>query len=294
MQENFTYISYKKHEKTYDKNSFKENLVKNKNTVDWWRHQRMYDTLNILIEDDKESKWIGIGDGNYGHGTHHILSKGSNCLATDISINFLEKAKRLDYIKEYKYANAEELPFDDNQFDYAFCKESYHHFPRPMIALYEMLRVSKKGVVLIEPNDAFMGGNVIRILLRFIKRLLGKNIQRHSWESIGNYKFTISRREIEKVALGLNYKFVAFKGINDHYIAGAGNEICSDEGPIYKKITGVIKKQDFYCKYKLTDYALLSAIILKEEPSKSLLTELKNDDFEVVILPSNPYIKDYL
>lgn len=290
MEENFADISYKKHENSYSNSLFKKTLLMNKDTVDWWRHQRMYDTLNVLIEDNKESNWIGVGDGNYGHGTHHVLSKGSNCLATDISMNLLEQAKQNDYIKEYQYANAEKLPFKDNQFDFAFCKESYHHFPRPMIALYEMLRISKKGIILIEPNDAFMGGNLIRIFLRFIRKLLGKHAQRHSWESVGNYKFTISRREIEKVALGLNYKCIAFKGINDHWIKGAENEIYNDNGPINREITKIIKNQDSYSKYKLTDYALLSAIILKEEPSHNLINKLKRDGFEVIILPNNPYV----
>lgn len=39
----------------------------------------------------------------------------------------------------------------DDAFDYVLCKDSYHHMPRPMIALYQMLRVARRAVVLIEP-----------------------------------------------------------------------------------------------------------------------------------------------
>lgn len=53
----------------------------------------------------------------------------------------------------YSVENAESLSFRDNEFEVAFCKEAYHHFPRPFLALYEMLRVASKAVVLAEPND---------------------------------------------------------------------------------------------------------------------------------------------
>ena len=40
------------------------------------------------------------------------------------------------------------------------------------------------------------------------------------FESTGNYAYHISKREIEKVALALNYQYVAFKGLNDSYFSG--------------------------------------------------------------------------
>ena len=66
--------------------------------------------------------------------------------ATDIAEVLLKEAKEEGYIKAYSKENAESLSFADNEFDFVFCKESYHHFPRPMIALYEILRVVKRGL----------------------------------------------------------------------------------------------------------------------------------------------------
>ena len=54
-------------------------------------------------------------------------------LVTDISSNLLKEAKDIGYISKYKQENAESLSFQDDEFDYVFCKESYHHFPRPMM-----------------------------------------------------------------------------------------------------------------------------------------------------------------
>ncbi|MCX7986598.1 MAG: class I SAM-dependent methyltransferase, partial [Bacteroidales bacterium] len=54
---------------------------------------------------------------------------------------------------KYRKENAEQLSVPDNSYDYVSCREALHHFPRPYLALYEMLRVSKKGIIIIEPID---------------------------------------------------------------------------------------------------------------------------------------------
>lgn len=260
-----------------------------KGSVDEWRHVRMYQALDPILEIDTKAKWLTVGDGRFGKDSKYIKEKGCSVLASDLSQNFLEIAKKVGYIDDYKIENAEKLSFEDNEFDYVFCKEAYHHFPRPMIALYEMLRVANKGIVLIEPNDAFTGSNFIRIILRTLKSLVGKKVTKHNYETVGNYVFTISRREIEKVALGLNYKTIAFKGVNDTYIVEAGDEKFSDNGPIQKKIRKKINLANILCKLNFTDYALLSTIIFKEKPSNELLNNLIKFDYTVIHLPNNPY-----
>ena len=35
--------------------------------------------------------------------------------------------------------------FEDNSFDIVFTKESMHHWPRPYLGIYEMLRVAAKS-----------------------------------------------------------------------------------------------------------------------------------------------------
>lgn len=48
--------------------------------------------------------------------------------------------------------DALELPFGDKSFDLVNCWELLHHLDRPEIALKEMVRVSRKYVVVFEPN----------------------------------------------------------------------------------------------------------------------------------------------
>jgi len=254
----------------------------------------MYHALDPILVKEPQAKWLTVGDGRFGNDAKYITEKGCDALPTDISDHLLKEAKSIGYITKYKLENAESLSFVASSFDYVFCKESYHHFPRPMLALYEMLRVARKGVLLIEPNDAYIINKYSEILFRnlknIVKYLLGKNTNKHSFEESGNYVFSISRREIEKVALGLNYKIVAFKGINDAYITGVEYEKVYNNGPLKSKITREINIKNALCKLGVINYNLLASIIFKVVPSKDILQQLIKEGYEIVQLPNNPYI----
>lgn len=292
-----SYQQHSEHFKEYSPGGKKEAHAKTwfeKDTVDAWRHQRMYQLLDPILIADPEAKWLTVGDGRYGKDAKYIIEKGCNAIASDISDYLLKEAKNIGYISEYKKENAESLSFQDSEFDYVFCKESYHHFPSPMLALYEMLRVANKGVLLIEPNDAYINNKILGIIFRnlknIIKLLLCRKTNRHLFEESGNYVFSISRREIEKVALGLNYKIVAFKGINDAYFAGVEYEKLSEKGPLQKKIKVLINFANILCKLGFMDYGILAAIIFKNNPSKKLIQQLTKEGYEIIHLPDNPYI----
>ena len=48
----------------------------------------------------------------------------------------------------FRYGNVNKLPFQDGTFDIVVCKDGFHHFPSPVRALREMLRVVKGGGIL--------------------------------------------------------------------------------------------------------------------------------------------------
>jgi ubiquinone/menaquinone biosynthesis C-methylase UbiE len=254
----------------------------------------MYRVLDPILNSDPKAKWLTVGDGRYGTDAKYIIDKGCEAIASDISDSLLKEAKDLEYIPEYKKENAESLSFNDSEFDYVFCKEAYHHFPRPMLAFYEMLRVASKGVLLIEPNDPYINNKVSVIIFRYLKNIIKfifrRETNQHNFEESGNYMFTISRREIEKVALGLNHKIIAFKGINDVYFAGVEFEKLSEKGPLQKKIRASISIANFLCRLGVVDYGILAAIIFKQEPSSELLQQLVKKGYEIIHLPDNPYI----
>lgn len=293
------------HELNYQDNSqhYKDYSVGGKNesqaktwldndSVDAWRHQRLYCALDPLLEYERMT-WLTIGDGRFGKDSRYISEKGGDVTATDIDDSLLKEARDVGFISKFSKENAESLSFGDGSFDYVFCKESYHHFPRPMIALYEMLRVASKGIVLIEPNDQYISYNVIRnFFVYMISKLLSivpSGIPKYSFEEFGNFVYTISRRELEKTALGMNYRYLAFKGVNDSYEHGVEFEKVVENGTLFRKIKSRIFLRDLLSKLRVIDYGMLVAIIFKQSPSEELLKRLTHEGFDVVELPENPH-----
>ncbi len=54
--------------------------------------------------------------------------------------------------KRLRVIDAENLPLKDNSYDLVYTWEVLHHVPNPQSAVNEMARVSKKYVVIFEPN----------------------------------------------------------------------------------------------------------------------------------------------
>jgi SAM-dependent methyltransferase len=138
---------------------------------------------------------LTIGD-NRGRDAFFI-KKNIDChvVASDLDNKKLINAVNDGYIDECKVIDVENIDYPDNSFDLVFAKESFHHWPRPMLGLYEMLRVAKSGIILIEPNDCFSD----------------------QYEEVGNYVYRISLREIQKAAWSLYLNQILVKGFNDPY-----------------------------------------------------------------------------
>lgn len=291
----FQDVSYQRHadqfaeELTDEKRIARSETWLKTDTADYWRHARMYEAADVLAS-EPEAKWLTIGDGRLGLDAIRLRERGvQEVMASDISDTLLKKSKEQGHIAKYAVENAESLSFSDDEFDYVFCKESYHHFPRPGLALYEMLRVAKKAVILIEPNDPD------RVLLRRMKHLLKTVLKGNShvdagfYEESGNYIYSISRREMEKVALGLNLPFVATKGLNDHYIDGCEFEPAQWTSPMYRRIRIKCALKDVFAKTFLYDYNLLMVVLFKQAPSDTVISQFRRHRWDVVRLPRNPY-----
>jgi SAM-dependent methyltransferase len=255
-------------------------------TIDKWRHLRMFSFVNPITKIDPKASWLTVGD-CYGDDASYLVGLGANVLATDISDSQLKEAKKSHHIKKYKKENAEKLSFKEDSFDYILCKESFHHFPRPMVALYEMLRVARKAVILIEPNDVHIRG----IGWKRFWSVEDLKTRANSFEISGNYVYTISRREIEKAGLGIGLPAVAFLGFDDIYIEKASNDKITDNTFSFRKIKAVLWVLDILYRLRMRDRSVLVSIVFKERPGRKLVRELINLGYKVKILPKNPYIK---
>ncbi len=271
----------------------------NKSTLDFWRHERMLNPLKAII--NKNDTWLTIGDGRYGSEANWLLSKGISAHASDMSTDLLKKAKDLNLITEYSRQNAEELTFKNESFDYVLIKESLHHFPRPWLALYEAFRVSRKGVVIIEPNDYFSDrGNVKKKFFKrfkdFIKIILKKKINKdeYGFEEVGNFIYTMNIRELEKFMLGIHQTNIAYLFLNDHYFDGVEHVSMRDrtikDFLLYLKLLLIINFKNIICKLGISNESLLAAILIKENINERKKQKLLQYSWHLKNLPTNPFL----
>src|SRR5690606_13077083 len=134
---------------------------------------------------------------------------------TDIAPALLDLAVERGIIPGYKLMNAEQMDMPDAAVDFVLCKEAFHHFPRPYLALYEMLRVARKGVVLVEPHDVLNSWPLLRCIETVFDKLahwtglrLSPYHTRYSYEPVGNFVYKISLRDLEKAAGALGFPLV--------------------------------------------------------------------------------------
>jgi ubiquinone/menaquinone biosynthesis C-methylase UbiE len=269
-----SYIRHKRHLRSLlpKDNKFDYGWLSN-NTYDAWRHKRMYSLLDVLIK--VGDSWLTVGDGRYGSDAHYLFKRGiTNVMASDISPKLLKIAKQDKYIPEYKEVNAELIPFKDESCDYVLCKESFHHFSRPIIGLYEMIRVSRKGVILIEPNDT---------------RALKNNEYENSFETVGNYKYPISIREIEKITSAISLPCIAYKGIDDIYLSNGGSLDVNSINPSVLSAKFKLLLMDFIFKLSLREKSVICLIIFKVKPKKSFIDKMLDEGFKFIVNKHNPY-----
>lgn len=249
--------------------------------ANFWRHARMMEPVFKCMLYAREDNWLTVGDGHYGVDSIQMKRRGyKHVLPTDITDSLLKISKKWRLIEDYRVENAEALSFADEAFDYVLCKESYHHFPRPIIALYEMLRVTRKGVVLIEPQDQHADHPLTA----------GRPIA--GYEPIGNYIYTVSRRELEKVALGLDLPAVAFKNIFDIYFDGIQYVKAREDEPLFVSLLKQVKAAEERCRQMRQKYNVLLAVIFKERPNQTMVDSflIQAEGWEIISFPGNPYI----
>jgi hypothetical protein len=113
-----------------------------------------------------------------------------------------------------------------------------------------------------------------------------------SWEEgAKNYVYAVSRREMEKVALGLDCPHVVFKGINDHYVVGCEYEPAdADKSKVFNEMLETISMLDAACRSGNIDYPVLMVGIYKTPLDTATREAYDRNGFEITDLPRNPYI----
>lgn len=130
----------------------------------------------IDIKSQKSILEVGCG---FGRNMKYLIDQGINpkrITGVDISPEMIKKARK--YLRKgstLKTGNILELPFKDNSFDLVFTHGVLMHVEPKNIqrAISELVRVSKKKIILIEQN---YGGNYYTFIHNYRKTLKHLNI----------------------------------------------------------------------------------------------------------------------
>lgn len=133
-----------------------------------------------------------------GMATEYYAKKGARVIGTDISFAAVRRAKKrgekYNFKSEYVVADAENLPFQNDSFDFACVHDGFHHLEKPQSGVRELSRLAEKGFFLMEPAKAF---------LTKISTYLGVSTD---YEDAGNFVYRFNKKELKKWAESLGYK----------------------------------------------------------------------------------------
>ncbi len=264
--------------------------------INYWLHKRMFALADPLCADPSKT-WLTVGDG-YGIDANYFFDKGLDVTASDISGTFLPLARQKNLLEKYAVENVEKLSFGNDSFDYVFCKESYHHFPRPYLGVYEMLRVARHGIVLIEPQDPISKIPLLLALRNILDRFETSALRRiwknqYSFEEVGNYVFKLSVREMEKLSNGIGIPAMAVKGINNNfYSSEVHNQKADNSSAVFRKIKRKQRLLDLLCSLSIIPEQVLCVIIFKKVPDIKVRESMEQNGYKFYHFPKNPYAPD--
>src|SRR4051794_26136899 len=107
------------------------------------------------IEPGRRVVDVGCGPGAL---TAELVSRGASVSAVDPSPPFVEAARKRYPDVDVRQASAEELPFDDDEFEVALAQLVVHFMADPLHGIQEMARVTRTGGVVAASVWDLAGG----------------------------------------------------------------------------------------------------------------------------------------
>ena len=124
----------------------------------WFRYTQRLAMSMMEIKPDSKVLDVGCGTGFAVVQLAMMLPEGKAC-GIDISAKMIAIAeanvpKELETNVEFRQASSSGIPYEEGEFDYIMCTNSFHHYPEPLEALNEMRRVLKPGGQLVILDNA--------------------------------------------------------------------------------------------------------------------------------------------
>ena len=101
--------------------------------------------IKKYLENKINNTILVLGAGNLDK---EVLKKYSNIFFTNVNKQNEKEIKSNIFMQN--------LPYNNNSYDYVITHASIHHCSKPHAAILEMLRVAKCGIIFIESRDCFL------------------------------------------------------------------------------------------------------------------------------------------
>jgi hypothetical protein len=249
----------------------------------------MYALIDPAMEAGRHNTWLTIGDS--GGDADALLRAGipaGAIVASSIGTEQLSRTKSLGFLADINIVaiNAEDIPYETDKFDFVLAKEVYHHFARPAIGLYEMLRVARIAVILIEPLDFV--SRPLDFVRDVVKRALRRSLTQGEFEYYGNYTHRLSLRETRKLMTAAAYSGMYTFRFNDYGDDGQVAPITDKwQFFVYRSAIAV---QNCLARFRLLSWGKACLILSKRRLPEDLQTALLHLGYTEEFLPRNPYL----
>jgi ubiquinone/menaquinone biosynthesis C-methylase UbiE len=259
------------------------------NNATQYYHDRLLEPLKSLSVTFPGASWLTLGDGALGRQAYYLQKLGFDVTASDIDDMLLQHLQKLGLLKKVSRQDAEKITYDNQSFDFVLCKNTLHHLARPYLGIYEMLRVARKAVIIMEPQDPKINEDLKTqadgAFEEFQALKFGNND--FFFEKCGNYIYRLSQRELEKVALGLGRNKIAFRGINE---IDFPDDIDGNNQKLLEVAQQLALKDMLSLNgYRRFEVAMCIIFVDNLVPSE-VDRALAGDGWEIRNLPKNPYL----
>lgn len=284
--------NYQRHIEELERSGIGEPVVISApDTIDAYNHERQFAGVDAIVAADPAARWLTIGDSGadvtlaFRAGARSIIASN----ITSHSLNALAAQGKLPPC-EVRALNAEALELPEGGVDYVLCRQAFHHFPRPMIGFYEMWRVARRGVILIEPGDIMPPRPLENVRAMAKKVLRGQSGDETLFEAdAANFIYRLSLVEAWKAAVALQADAFFERRFNHLYLAPVSGAKRSDVvwRGLYSLAIGL---QDGLCAAGLMNWGMGGAILLKSGAKPELARALGRVGWRERRVPRNPFL----
>ena len=130
--------------------------------IRYLRDKRLNHAIDIIQKKDpshSKSDSILIVCGGVGGEAFHFVRRGYINVTNSDFVDTVDAAGKLIFNSTFAAIKLDALNIDlpDASFDYVIVQDGLHHLNCPVKGMIEMLRVCKKGIVVIEPHTGYVG-----------------------------------------------------------------------------------------------------------------------------------------